>query len=124
MRRMWKPVVRQVCVKAGTTPAELASVVRPHLDAGRTVLLDSYDKDTPGGSGVAFDWAAAEGVASLERVLLAGGLTPGNVRTAVGRLHPWGVDVASGVETDGVKDDAKVRAFIAAAKGAAAGQEA
>lgn len=119
IRRMWKPVFRQVRVRDGTTPAELEAAVRPHLDAGRIVLLDHYDEKTLGGAGLAFDWAAADGVASAERVLLAGGLTPDNVRPAIERLHPWGVDVASGVETDGMKDAAKIRAFIAAAKGVA-----
>ncbi len=116
MRSMWKPVLRQVRVRAGTSPAELAALVRPHISAGRMVVLDSYDERTPGGAGVAFDWSAAEGVASLTGVLLAGGLTPKNVQSAIGRLKPWGVDVSSGVETDGVKDPEKIRAFVAAAK--------
>ncbi len=119
IRTMWKPVFQQVRVKAGMTPAQVDAMVQPHIAAGRTVVLDRYDEKTPGGAGLTFDWAAAEGVASTGRVLLAGGLTPDNVRSAIDRLHPWGVDVSSGVETDGVKDAAKIKAFIAAAKGAA-----
>lgn len=119
IRRMWKPVFRQVRVKAGTTPAALDAIVRPHIASGRTVVLDRYDETAPGGAGLTFDWAAAEGVASTERVLLAGGLTPDNVRSAIDRLHPWGVDVSSGVETDGVKDAARIMAFVVAAKGVA-----
>ena len=118
IRKMWKPVFRQVRVKDGTTPADLDSIVRPHIEGKRIVVLDRYDEKAPGGAGVTFDWAAAEGVASREGVLLAGGLTPDNVRSAIERLRPWGVDVSSGVETDGVKDPEKVRAFVAAAKGA------
>ncbi len=121
IRSMWKPVFRQVRVRAGTTPGQLAAEVQPHLDAGRYVVLDRYDENTPGGAGVAFDWSAADGVASQERVLLAGGLTPENIRSAITRLRPWGVDVSSGVETDGVKDHDKIRAFVAAAKGVAPG---
>jgi phosphoribosylanthranilate isomerase len=120
IRKMWKPVFRQVRVKDGSSPGMLAAEVGPHLAARRIVLLDHYDEKAPGGTGVTFDWAAAEGVASNEGVLLAGGLTPDNVRSAIGRLRPWGVDVASGVETDGVMDPEKIKAFIAAAKGGGA----
>jgi phosphoribosylanthranilate isomerase len=117
-RGMWKPVFRQVHVRPETTPEMLAAEVQPHLDAGRVVVLDRYDAKTPGGSGKTFDWSVAEGIASRERVLLAGGLTPENVAKAVQQLRPWGVDVSSGVETDGQQDHAKIRAFIEAARSA------
>ena len=81
-----------------------------------TLLLDSYDRHTFGGSGLSFDWAAAEGVANLDNVLLAGGLNPENVQSAIAQLSPWGVDVSSGVETDGVKDPGRIRAFISAVR--------
>jgi phosphoribosylanthranilate isomerase len=64
------------------------------------------------------DWALAREVASRLPIVLAGGLTPENVAEAVRTVRPWGVDVSSGVETGGVKDLSKVRAFIQAAKGA------
>ena len=112
------PVVKQVRVKPGDTSDDVLAAVRPWLDAGHSVVLDRYDPSTPGGAGKAFDWAAAEGVADLEGVLLAGGLDPENVGDAVARLQPWGVDVSSGVETDGVKDGDKIVRFIAAAQSA------
>jgi len=84
-------------------------------------LLDSYAADKPGGTGEKFNWDLAGEAQKLGRpIFLAGGLTPGNVAEAVQRVHPYGVDVSSGVESaPGRKDHAKVQAFINAAKGAA-----
>jgi len=79
------------------------------------VMLDSASP----GSGKVFDWSLAEGAPSGLRLLLAGGLTPDNVAEAIDRVRPWGVDVASGVESSpGVKDPSLVRRFIRAAKDA------
>jgi len=76
------------------------------------IMLDSASP----GSGRVFDWSLAEGVPSGLRVLLAGGLNPDNVGEAIERVRPWGVDVASGVESaPGVKDPTRVRRFINAA---------
>lgn len=84
------------------------------------VLLDTYSRTSPGGTGVAFDWTRARGLrARLPFLLLAGGLGPENVADAVATVQPHGVDVSSGVETSpGLKDHAKLRAFVAAARGA------
>ncbi|HUQ39775.1 MAG TPA: phosphoribosylanthranilate isomerase [Acidimicrobiales bacterium] len=72
------------------------------------------------GSGQLFDWQLAEGVPNGVRVLLAGGLNADNVARAIAQVRPWGVDVATGVESSpGHKDPRKLRAFIAAAKAAA-----
>ena len=77
------------------------------------IMLDSASP----GSGRVFDWSLAEGAPSGLRLLLAGGLTPDNVAEAIERVRPWGVDVASGVESaPGVKDPTKVRRFINAAR--------
>lgn len=83
-------------------------------------LLDAYVPGERGGTGRAFNWELAADAVKLGRpVFLAGGLTPENVAEAVRRARPFAVDVSSGVEsTPGVKDEAKVRAFIAAAKAA------
>ena len=116
--QMQLPIFRQVRVKQGTGPIELGKIVAPHLDADRIVILDHYSEVSYGGSGLSFEWAAAEGVANRDRVMLAGGLTPENVGSAIARLSPWGVDVASGVETDGVKDPDRIRAFISAVQNA------
>jgi phosphoribosylanthranilate isomerase len=83
------------------------------------VLVDS---PTPG-SGRVFDWTLAEGAPGGARILLAGGLDPGNIAEAIRRVRPWGVDTSSGVETvagSGRKDPRKVHAFIESARAAGA----
>ena len=82
-------------------------------------LLDAAVAGQLGGSGQQFDWEIAVQARALGRpIVLAGGLTPGNVREAVDRVRPYAVDVSSGVEsTPGVKDFNKMRAFVVAAKG-------
>jgi phosphoribosylanthranilate isomerase len=87
------------------------------------ILVDSRTAEAVGGTGVAFDWDAARtslfGNAGARSLIAAGGLSPTNVAEAITKLQPWGVDVVSGVESaTGVKDPAKVRAFIANARAA------
>jgi phosphoribosylanthranilate isomerase len=83
-------------------------------------LLDAYTPDKPGGTGKKFNWDLAVEASKFGRpIFLAGGLTPENVAQAVRRVRPCGVDVSSGVETSpGRKDQARVAAFIKAAKSA------
>src|SRR5215213_7485825 len=77
------------------------------------LLVDASVKGAYGGTGVTADWKSAAEVAKRYPLLLAGGLTPGNVAEAVRRVSPWGVDVASGVESSpGVKDADKMQAFV------------
>jgi phosphoribosylanthranilate isomerase len=80
-------------------------------------LLDSWSLGY-GGSGAAFFWEWLEGL-KTEKLILSGGLSIENVVAAIRRIHPYGVDVCSGVETrPGMKDHAKLKEFILAAKGA------
>ena len=75
-------------------------------------LLDANARDKYGGSGMKFDWKLAEPIARRLPVIVAGGLTPDNVKEAIKIIKPWGVDVSSGVETKGVKDMKKILKFI------------
>jgi indole-3-glycerol phosphate synthase / phosphoribosylanthranilate isomerase len=72
--------------------------------------------DTPtvrwGGTGETHDWVLARSIAQQTPIFLAGGLTPENIGEAIQQVHPWGVDVSSGVETNGKKDVKKIRAFV------------
>jgi phosphoribosylanthranilate isomerase len=83
----------------------------------RGFVLDAYSEAAYGGTGKVADWPLAATVARTVPVLLAGGLTPDNVREAVHAVRPYGVDVSSGVEAaPGRKDHRKIEAFVRAAK--------
>ena len=95
-------------------PANITGYERHDVPA---LLLDASVKGVYGGSGVTADWSAAAELAKRYPLLLAGGLTPENVAEAVRQVKPWGVDVASGVETaPGEKDAAKMSAFVQAVR--------
>lgn len=84
-----------------------------------TLLLDAYHPSLAGGTGLSVSADIIHAIADkVPRLMLAGGYTPENVAERVKAYRPWGVDVASGVETDGKKDQAKIKAFIEAAKSA------
>jgi len=92
---------------------------RPGVISG--VLLDSSNDERRGGTGQKFDWERVQPWAgiinSISKLIVAGGLRPGNVQEAIHILHPWGVDVSSGVEREpGKKDPRKVRAFVEAVR--------
>ncbi len=97
-------------------PADVNDFAR---DGAPAFLVDASVKGVYGGSGVTTDWDGAAKLAKKYPLLLAGGLTPENVAEAVRRVKPWGVDVASGVESKpGVKDEAKMMAFVQAVRDA------
>ena len=76
-------------------------------------LLDTFSDNLHGGTGKTFDWNLVLPAKKIGPVILAGGLTPSNIRQAVSQVRPYGVDVCSGVEkSPGVKDPEKVRAFL------------
>ena len=105
------PLLR--AVHLGDNPDGLDAEVGPF----ETILLDAHDPVLHGGTGRTVDFARAASVAARRRIILAGGLTPANVRDAIGAVRPYAVDVASGVEAGpGVKDPVKLRAFIEAVK--------
>ena len=105
------PVLRAVHLGAGGEGS-----IEPDVD-DRTVLLDANDPVRHGGTGQTIDWTRARAVARSRRVVLAGGLTPINVREAIEAVRPYAVDVSSGVEArPGVKDHELLRRFIATAK--------
>ena len=111
--RIPRAVIRATHVADGATAESLLRDAR--REPPTITLLDAASRQG-GGMGERFDWSLASAVAQQRPIILAGGLTPDNVAEAVARAQPWAVDVSSGVETDGVKSEEKVRAFIGAAK--------
>ena len=111
---------RQVIKVLHIAPDEAATAALDRIQDGSAiaVLLDRAEATAYGGTGQPLDWPEAAQISASLPVWLAGGLTPDNVAAAIGTVQPWCVDVSSGVETDGVKDPAKIRAFVAAAKAA------
>ncbi len=90
--------------------------IQPDPDAYSGPILHVEAPNVPGGAGLEWDWTQAAGLTSRFKVLLAGGLKPQNVGDVIAAVSPWGVDVSSGVESDGSKDVEKIRRFVAAAK--------
>jgi len=106
------PYIKAARVRAD---ADLVQYLSPY-QAARGWLLDAYHDQLYGGTGESFDWKLIP--RDLARpVILSGGLTPDNVGAAVRQVRPWAVDVSSGVETaKGIKDAARIAAFIAGVK--------
>jgi len=111
-----RPLIKAVRIKGGQHPeeicADLAAGARVLASQRYIYLLDSQVKGKYGGTGMTFDWSLARQAAEHFPVIIAGGLTPENVAQAIKMVAPWGVDVSSGVEVDGVKDIVKIRTFI------------
>lgn len=93
-----------------------AGAIEPDIP-DRRILLDADDPVRHGGTGRTIEWSRARLVAQTREVILAGGLTPANVRQAIAAVRPFAVDVSSGVEMrPGIKDAELIRRFIAAAR--------
>lgn len=119
-QKIEKPVIKVIHV-AESQKAEdvIAEIERGYevLKKGFICLLDSRVRDAYGGTGQVFDWRLAKEVSARFPVIVAGGLTPANVSQLVREVQPWGVDVSTGVETNGQKDVSKIKEFINKVKG-------
>jgi phosphoribosylanthranilate isomerase len=106
-RQFDRPVIKAIKVRGLQSVTGLGGY---HVAA---LLLDAHVPGEMGGTGRAFDWTLVARAKEAGPVILSGGLTPENVGDAIQAAQPYAVDVASGVETDGRKDPAKIRAFVA-----------
>jgi phosphoribosylanthranilate isomerase len=115
------PVIKALRPRPGTHAAEVIADI-DRFNAGPTppvaFLIDGYDGRAAGGTGTRADWALVAEIAQARPVFLAGGLDATNVAEAIHTVRPVGVDVSSGVETDGTKDADLIEAFIHAARAA------
>ncbi|HSX86394.1 MAG TPA: phosphoribosylanthranilate isomerase [Pseudomonas sp.] len=109
-----RPYIKALRVKPDD---DVVAQIEPYGNASG-ILLDTFVAGVPGGTGLAFDWSLVP--RHLDRpIILAGGLTPENVRSAIEQTQPYAVDVSGGVEArHGIKDADKIRAFMRAVKGA------
>jgi phosphoribosylanthranilate isomerase len=113
------PVIKAIRVEPGADFENAASRIDA-FDRSRkppiAYLIDGFHPRHAGGQGILADWELARKLAERFPIVLAGGLTPENVGEAIAAVRPLGVDVSSGVETDGVKDRRKVLDFVANAR--------
>jgi phosphoribosylanthranilate isomerase len=111
-----RPVIKVIHISTNKTTGEVLADIEMGYQMFTTerliCLLDSQAGEAYGGTGQTFNWQLAEEVSARFPVIIAGGLTPANVGQLVKKVHPWGVDVSTGVETNGRKDASKIREFI------------
>ena len=124
-REIEKPLIKVIRVNRDNPPGKAGRDVEYGLKLlkGREVILmlDTNAGGRYGGTGKTFDWELAQPIARRFPIIIAGGLTPGNVPEAIKTISPWGVDVSTGVETRGTKDAEKIKKFIEAVRRTDAG---
>jgi phosphoribosylanthranilate isomerase len=114
-RQFGLPYIKAIGMAALTFSAQSLAQAGHEFSDAAALLLDSHGAGEAGGTGQRFDWARVPRLA--RPTVLAGGLTPDNVREAVRQVRPWAVDVSSGVEdAPGAKSAQKMQAFIREAK--------
>jgi phosphoribosylanthranilate isomerase len=112
VRLISRPVIKAVAVGDANSAGFAA-----WMDGVR-ILLDVHDPVKRGGTGRTIDWTMAAEIASRREIVLAGGLTPENVGSAIARVRPYGIDVSSGVEVSpGIKDPERIKALFEAVHG-------
>jgi phosphoribosylanthranilate isomerase len=119
-RHVAYPIHKTIHIQPGTAAERVTDDIKAGYDARLeqtlVFLLDTGNATGSGGTGEVFDWEIAREVCESYPVMIAGGLSPENVVSLLARVQPAGVDVCSGVESNGRKDISKIRAFISAVR--------
>lgn len=117
--RLDVPVIKALRFAEGTNRDDAIREVDGwynHANAPELIIVEGHQPGAHGGTGTQADWKLVHEIAVRYPIVLAGGLTPENVAEAIRRVDPIGVDTSSGTETDGVKDPAKMTAFVSNAR--------
>lgn len=108
-----KPVIKAFHIGTDTTPEDLETTIQPYLSSLEYLLFDTKLEGKWGGTGTTFDWKIINEISGETPFFLSGGLNPGNVREACQTVHPYAVDVSSGLEQEpGKKDFDKIERFM------------
>ncbi len=108
-----KPIIKVIHITEDTNADELSERIEPYLDVVDFLLFDTKVEGKWGGTGQRFDWSLLDDITKHVPYFLSGGLNPENIQQACKEVHPYAVDVASGLESEpGVKDFDKVEAFM------------
>ena len=115
-----KAIIKVIHVSSGQKTDEILADIETGYqlfpEKELVCLLDSRVGGDYGGTGQVFNWQLAREVSVRFPVMIAGGLTPANVGQLIREVQPWGVDVSTGVESNGLKDASKIRAFVKAVR--------
>jgi phosphoribosylanthranilate isomerase len=116
-----KPIIKVIRIPTTGTVSDIsADLTKGDKVVNRKniiVLLDTMTPNSYGGSGHNFNWQLVKNVKSKFPLIIAGGLTPDNVSRLIKQIRPWGVDVSSGVEINGIKDISRIKSFVQAVRG-------
>jgi len=107
------PVIKALKIK------DSIDILQVNSFTTQTILFDTYSETDYGGTGKSFNWKVLEKLNTDKKIILSGGLNPGNIEKAITTVRPYAVDVSSGVEkSPGIKDHKKIKKFIEAVKNA------